>query len=399
MKRLIALLTAVCLMFSFAACGKTEPVAQTEIEPMKVGMVCIGDENSAYDRNFYMAANNATEILAKEGIAIEWVYVYNKPEGDEVITANTDLADTGCEIIFNNSYGQEPAMLQVAPEYPEVQFVGLTNEASTFDDLANTHNAFVRIYEGRYLAGIVAGMKLNELLANGTITEPKIGYVGAYSFAEVISGFTAYYLGAKSVCPSVTMEVVFVNSWSDATLEANAAETLLGNGCTIISQHSDNTTPATCAQNHNCFHTGYNIDMSDVAPAASLISTRIDWTNYFVYAIRAVYKGEEFSQDYCAGLAEGDVVLTALNNPIAANGTEEMLAVAKDAIVKGILKMFDTSTFTVHGAVIEQAFALDTNNDWVPDSEEAIVDGQFLESYYKSAPYFALQIDGITWIN
>ena len=292
-------------------------------------------------------------------------------------------------------------MLKVAPDYPEIEFISCTNQASWGDDLENTHNAFANIYEGRYLAGVAAGMKLQEMIDNGEITADQavIGYVGAYSFAEVISGFTAYYLGAKSVCPSVTMKVQFVGSWSNATEEGNAAAALCDQGCIMISQHSDNTTPATMAQSKGAFHTGYNNDMTGVAPDASIIGTRIDWSVYFEYAIEAVANGETFDQDWCHGMDEGAVVMTTLNEAIAAEGTAEKLAEVEEAIRTGELQVFDTSTFTVDGAELTQAFALDTDGDFVADSEEAVFDGAFHESYFQSAPYFTVEIDGIEWLN
>ncbi len=410
MKKLLALLLAFAMVFSLAACGDNgdAPSGSQGADgsdggrTIKVGLVCIGDENDqGYTYNFIRGQEAADAALKAEGINVEWIIKYNLIEGDPVAVANEELVEEGCEIIFNNSYGQEPAMLTVAAENPEVQFVGMTNEGSWKDDLTNTHNAFARIYEGRYLAGVAAGLKMQEMIDNGEITadEAVIGYVGAYSFAEVISGFTAYFLGARSVCPSTTMKVQFVGSWSDATEEANAAAALCDAGCVMISQHSDNTTPATTAQEKGVFHTGYNNDMSGVAPNASIIGTRIDWTNYFVYAIKAVYNGEEFDQDYCHGLAEGEVVLTTLNEAIAAAGTAEKLAEVEEQLKSGALQVFDTSTFTVGGETLTNAFALDTDGDFTPDSEEAVFDGAFHESHFQSAPYFAIQIDGIDWLN
>ena len=415
MKKLLAAILAVAMLLTFCACGGGESTTPTDApkpddggddaKTIKVGLVCIGDENDqGYTYNFIRGTESATEALKAEGINVEWVIKYNLIEGDPVATANEELAEDGCAIVFNNSYGQEPAMLTVAPNYPDVQFVGLTNEGSWKDDLDNTHNAFSRIYEGRYLAGVVAGLKLQEMIDNGEIKadEAKIGYVGAYSFAEVISGFTAYYLGAKSVCESVSMMVQFVGSWSDATLEANAAQALIDKGAVLISQHSDNTTPATTAEKAGKFHTGYNADMISAAPKASLVSTRIDWTNYFVYAIKAVANGENFDQDYAHGLAEGEVVLTDLNKDIIAEGTQAKLDEVKAKIISGEIKVFDTDTFTVDGKKVESAFAIDTDGDFVPDKGEAIEDGAFCESKVPglmSAPYFALRIDGIEWLN
>ena len=421
-KRLLALLLAGAMSVGLAACGnsgdegsantpaggETTPVTDGTGEPsaegktVKVGMVCIGDENDqGYTYNFMKAVEEATAQLAEQGITVEWSYKKNILEDSGCEDANIELAEDGCDIIINNSYGFEPFMLKVAPDYPEIQFVGCTNQGSWNDGLENTHNAFANIDEGRYLAGVAAGMKLQQLIDEGTIKpeEAVIGYVGAFSFAEVISGMTSYFLGARSVCPSVTMKVQFVGSWSDATEESNAASALCDLGCKLISQHSDNTTPATMAQSKGAFHTGYNNDMTGVAPDASIIGCRIDWTNYFVYAIESVANGQEFDQDYCYGYDHGDVVLTELNEKIAAPGTAQKLAEVEAGLADGSIKVFDTSTFTVEGETLTSAFALDTDGDFTPDSEEAVFDGAFHESYFQSAPYFAIKIDGIEWLN
>ena len=416
-KRLLALLLAGAMTFGLAACGNTDQgsaespsgttPAGTETggeaaKTVKVGLICIGDENDqGYTYNFIRGKEAVTEALAAKGITVDWEVKYNVGEDSSCEEANIELAEAGCDLIINNSFGFEPYMLKVAPDYPEIEFISCTNQASAVDELENTHNAFANIYEGRYLAGVVAGMKLQEMIESGEIADEEavIGYVGAYSFAEVISGFTAYYLGAKSVCPSVTMKVQFVGSWSDATLEGNAAQALCDAGCVMISQHSDNTTPATAAQNAGAFHTGYNNDMIAVAPEASLIGTRIDWSVYFEYAIEAVANGESFEQDWCHGMDEGAVVMTPLNEEIAAAGTADKLAEVEEQLRSGALQVFDTSTFTVEGAELTTCMALDTDGDFVADSEEAVFDGAFHESYFQSAPYFTVQIDGIEWLN
>lgn len=404
MKKILAIVLCLTLVLSLAACGgNTGDESKTgEDTVYKVGMVCIGDENAAYDRNFYMAADAAREQLKDRGINIEWVYTYNHPEGDEVAVDNEELASQGCIAVFNNSYGQEPAMLTVAPNYPDTVFVAVTNEGSWKDNLDNTVNSFPSIYEGRYLTGVAAGAKLQEMIDKGEIKENEaiLGYVGAYTFAEVISGYTAFFLGARSVCPSVKMMVEFIGSWGDPTMEANTAQDLIDRGAKVISQHSDSTTPATTAQSNGVYHVGYNIDMSDIAPEASLISSRIDWTNYMVYVIEKAVKGEKVDPDYTQhGFASGDVVVTQLNEKIAAEGTKEKLAQVEEDIKSGKIKVFDTSTFKVDGKEVKTAFALDTDRDFKPDSEEAIFDGAFNESYFQSAPYFALKIDGIELLN
>ena len=422
MKKFLAILLSLVMVLSLAACGggsdqpspTTDKPAENqpaddqgggapETKTVKVGLICIGDENDqGYTYNFIRGKEAATEALAAKGIDVDWVVKWNIAENSGCEDANIELADDGCQLIINNSFGFEDHMLKVVDDYPEVEFIACTNQGSWNDGRDNTHNAFANIYEGRYLAGVVAGMKLQQMIDDGEISEKEavIGYVGAFSFAEVISGFTSYFLGARSVCPSVTMKVQFVGSWSDATEEANAASALADMGCVLISQHSDNTTPATTAQSKGVFHTGYNNDMISVAPEASLIGTRINWAPYFEYAIESVANGESFDQDWCHGMDMDAVVMTDLNEAIAAPGTAEKLAEVEEAIRSGKLQVFDTSTFTIDGGqTLTSAFALDTDGDFTPDSEEAVFDGAFHESYFQSAPYFALSIDGIEWLN
>ena len=402
MKKFLALLLSLVMVLALVACGdkkddtNTDDQDNNEVTDFKVGFIMLHDENSTYDLNFINAAKEACETLG-----VEYTIVTNVPEGQECYDKAAELADAGCNIIFADSFGHEDYMIQAAKDFPDVQFCHSTGTKAHTEGLSNYHNAFASIYEGRYLAGIAAGMKLNEMIANGEFTadEAKIGYVGAFTYAEVISGYTSFFLGARSVCPSVTMKVQFVGSWSDATEESNAASALCDLGCKLISQHSDNTTPATMAQSKGAFHTGYNNDMTGVAPDASIIGCRIDWTNYFVYAIESVANGQEFDQDYCYGYDHGDVVLTELNEKIAAPGTAEKLAEVEAGLADGSIKVFDTSTFTVEGETLTSAFALDTDGDFTPDSEEAVFDGAFHESYFQSAPYFAIKIDGIEWLN
>ena len=273
MKKFFAIFVAIILTFSFVACGGGKK-EDNEENTIKVGMVCIGDENTAYDRNFYTACEAAKDRLAKKGINVQWVFTYNHAEGEVVTEDCITLAEDGCQIVILNSYGQESAMFNAAEEYPDVLFISLTNEGSRTDGRENTINAFPSVYEGRFLAGVAAGCKLNELINNNTITPEQavMGYVGAFPFAEVISGYTAFYLGAKSVCPSVTMLVNFVESWGDVGLESVAANVLVEKGAVLLSQHSDTTSPASVAENRGVYHVGYNVSMIDVAKNASIIS-------------------------------------------------------------------------------------------------------------------------------
>ena len=404
MKKLFSTLLSAAMIFTLAGCsdgGNSSASAGTDDKTYTVGMVCIGNAEMAYDRNFYNAADAAKEILADKGINIEWKYTYDHPEGDPVAADCTEFGEDGAIAVFLNSYGMENAMLTVAGDYPETVFASLTNEGSKSDDLDNTVNAFPSIFEGRYLTGIAAGMKLNEMIENGEITEDEavLGYVGAYTYAEVVSGYTSFYLGAKSVCPSATMLVEFIGSWGDPAMEATTAEHLIDQGAVVISQHSDSTTPATKCQEKGVYHIGYNIDMSDVAPEASIVSSTIDWTNYFVYVIETIVNGGTVDQDYMNhGLKDGDIKLTALNESVAAAGTAEAIEAAKQDIVDGKLQVFDTSTFTVGGKEVTEAY-LDMIADFTPDDVNAISDGYYHESGYKSAPNFDLRIDGITLVN
>lgn len=403
MKKILAVLLALVMILSLAACGgESGNNNEQGKKKFKVGLICIGDENDqGYTYNFLRGQKEAQKQLAAKGIDAEWHIIYNKVAGAEVGDANRDLVEEGCKIIFNNSFDHAYEIPAIAAENPDVHFVGMTNSNLYNDGLDNTSNAFAAIYQGRYLAGVVAGLKLQEMIDNGEIKadEAVIGYVAAYYYAEVVSGYTAYYLGAKSVCPSVTMITQMVGSWSDATAEGDAAKALIAQGAVMISQHADNTNAATEAEAAGVFHTGYNNDMTKIAPKASLVSTRIDWTKYFVDTVTAAYNGEPIPGDYCGTYADGEIILTELNKDIIAAGTEEKLAEVEKQLADGTLKVFDTSAFTVDGKEVTHQFALDTDGDWVEDSEEAIIDGEFKESYYQSAPYFTLKIDGITRID
>ena len=342
------------------------------------------------------AATAATEKL---GLTEDQVmFKSNIPESNECYEAAAELVDAGCDLIFADSFGHESFMLQAAQEFPEVQFCHATGTQAHTAGVANFHNAFASIYEGRYLAGIAAGMKLNEMIANGQITEDqaKMGYVGAYPYAEVKSGYTSFYLGAKSVCPSVTMDVKFTNSWFDIAKEKEAAISLINDGCVLISQHADSEgAPKACEEN-NVPNVAYNISTISIAPNTALISSKIDWQPYFEMMIKNAKEGTEIPTDYCATAAEGAVILTELNAAVAAEGTQEAIDDAKAKLASGELKVFDTANFTVGGQTLTSYMAdVDSDEAYTPDTE-VVSDGYFHESEYRSAPYFDIDIDGIT---
>ena len=401
--KLLALLTAVAMLFCFAACGgsgdenqTTDPAGESGLANLKVGFIFLHDENSTYDLNFIKAAR---EACAKLGV--EMVEKVNIPESNDCYEAAVDLADRGCDIVFADSFGHEQYMIQAAKEYPDVQFCHATGTMAHTENLANYHNAFASIYEGRYLAGVAAGLKLNEMIEAGEFTaeEAKMGYVGAFTYAEVISGYTSFYLGAKSVCPTVTMEVQFTGSWYDEMAEKEAAQKLLSNGCKLISQHADSMGAPTACETKGVPNVSYNGSTVAACPNTFIISSRINWVPYYEYIINCVANGEAIAADWCKGFDAGSVELSEINDKAAAAGTAEKLEAVKADLAAGKIHVFDTATFTVGGETLTSYMAdVDTDADYTADTE-VIADGYFHESEYRSAPYFDLRIDGITLLN
>ena len=412
-KRVLSLITVLAMTVGMlAGCGgssndastdtKAETTAETTDEgessslaDVKVGFIFLHDENSTYDLNFMNAAKEACEKLG-----VEYTAKTNIPEGQECYEAACELADAGCDFIFADSFGHEDYMIEAAKEYPEVQFSHATGTKAHTESLDNFHNAFASIYDGRYLAGIVAGEKLNEMIANGEITEDqaKIGYVGAYTYAEVISGYTSFFLGARSVCPTATMEVTFTGSWYDETAEKEGANKLIENGCVLISQHADSMGAPTACETAGVPNVSYNGSTESACPNTFLVSSRVNWEPYFEYAINCVANGEAIDTDWTGSLATESVVLSDLGTAVA-EGTQEAVEEAKAKLESGDLHVFDTSTFTVEGAELTTYMAdVDTDANYEGD-HEAVSDGYFHESEYRSAPYFDVQIDGITLLD
>ena len=402
MKKFLAMLLALVMALSLVACGeKKDPAGDDTKNPdegskVKVGFITLHDENSTYDKNFIDAAK---EACANLGLVENEDYFIktNVGETEQCAEVAADLVDAGCNIIFADSFGHEPYMIQVAKENPEVQFCHSTGTRAHTEGLANYHNAFASIYEGRYLAGIAAGMKLNAMIEAGDIKaeEAKMGYVGAFTYAEVVSGYTSFYLGAKSVCPTVTMEVTFTGSWYDETLEKEGAEKLIQGGCKLISQHADSLGAPTACENAGVPNVSYNGSTQAACPNTYIISSRINWAPYYEYAIKAVMDGTAIDVDWTGTLATNSVVLTDLNTTVAAEGTAEAIAAATEKLEKGEIHVFDCSTFTVKGETLTSYQAdVNADSDNTPDTE-VVHDGYFAESEKRSAPYFDLEIDGI----
>ncbi|MDD5906280.1 MAG: BMP family ABC transporter substrate-binding protein [Clostridiales bacterium] len=395
MKKFLALILALVMALSLVACG--ENTNEPDGAKVKVGFITLHDENSTYDLNFI---NGAKEAIANLGLTEDdYILKTNVPEGQECYETACDLVDNGCNIIFADSFGHEPYMIDAAKKYPDVQFCHSTGTRAHTEGLANYHNAFASIYEGRYLAGIAAGMKLNEMIEAGEFTadEAKMGYVGAFTYAEVISGYTSFYLGAKSVCPTVTMDVTFTGSWYDEALEKEGAQKLIDGGCKLISQHADSLGAPTACENAKIPNVSYNGSTKSAAPNTYIISSRINWAPYYEYAIKAVMDGTAIDTDWTGTLATGSVVLTELNEDVAAEGTADAIKAAQEKLEKGEIHVYDCNNFTVKGAPlsVDHMADVDTDEAYTPDTK-VVKDGYFAESEFRSAPYFDLEIDGIT---
>ena len=404
-KKIIAVLLAVVLAaVAFAACskkpadnneGKTDN-AVVDAAKVKIGFIFLHDENSTYDLNFLNAAKEACEELG-----VEYILKTNIPEGNECYEAAADLVDQGCNIVFADSFGHEDFMIQAAKEFTDVEFCHATGTKAHTENLPNFHNAFASIYEGRYLAGVAAGMKLNEIKEAGKLkgSVPKMGYVGAYTYAEVISGYTSFYLGAKSICPDVVMDVRFTGSWYDETAEKEAAQALIDSGCDLISQHADSMGAPTACENAGIPDVSYNGSTQAACPNTFIVSSRINWAPYFKYIITQKAEGKTIDTDWTGTIASGSVELTAVNEQAAAEGTQAKIDEVKAGLEDGSIHVFDTANFTVQGAPLTTYMAdVDTDEAFTPDTE-AIKDGYFDESASRSAPYFDVRIDGITLLN
>ncbi len=409
LKKILAVVLALVMVATvFAACGGNNEPEQKE--KMKVGFIFLHDEQSTYDKNFMDAAKAACEEMG-----VEMVQKTQIPESNKCYDAAIELIETeGCTIIFADSFGHEAFLLKAAKEYPKVQFCHATGTQAHTAGLDNFHNAFASIYEGRYLAGVAAGMKLNEMIEAKEITadEAKMGYVGAFTFAEVISGYTSFYLGAKSICPSVTMDVKFTGSWYDEQLEKEAAQSLIANGCVLISQHADSMGAPTACETAGVPNVSYNGSTVAACPETFIVSSKIDWTPYFKYMIQCVFDGKDIDTDWTGTIETGSVVLTEVNEKAAAKGTAAKLEEVKAKLLDGSIKVYDTSTFTVtvtdslnvnakvddNGNLVGYNADVDTDAAFAGDTE-VVKDGEFMESSFRSAPYFDARIDGITLLD
>jgi basic membrane protein A len=407
-KKVIAIVLAIALVAAIAvglvACNKQQaeekaafggfkPVAKSDL---KFGLITLHDSTSTYDKNFIDALN---EVKTTLGLSNDQVIVASGiEEGDGCYQKACELAEAGCNIIFADSFGHEDYMIKAAKQYPNVRFAHATGTQAHTELLPNFYNAFASIYEGRYLAGVAAGLKLQ---AMGKTDAPNIGYVGAYTYAEVISGYTSFYLGVKSVVPSVTMDVQFTGSWFDPTAENAAATNLINNKhCVLISQHADSMGAPNACKEAGVPNVTYNVSTKNECPDSYLIGSRINWAPYYTYLINCTLNGvTAVGFDWVGGFAEESVELLEINDAVAAPGTEEYLETVALELASGARHVFDVNNFKVGGKTLTEYLAdVDSDAAFAKDTQ-VILDGQFVESLYRSAPYFDVQIDGITLLN
>lgn len=437
MKRFLSLLLACVMVFAvaltMASCEKEEetgkpygfeetkelaaqgavnevaPAVTGDVSKLKVGVILIGNDQEGYTKAHIDGITQAASALGIDvDSQIRWKY--NTPENETVTSNAEQLIAEGCNVIVSNSYGHQSYMQELAGKYADVQFIAMTGDTAASSGLSNLSNAFTKVYESRYVAGVVAGMKLKELIDGNKLTDAnydgenvKIGYVGAFDFAEVMSGYTAFYLGVKSIVNNVVMNVHFTDSWYDFDKEKAAAAALVESGCVIVSQHADSAGAPTAVEEaykagKTAFCVGYNVSMLDAAPNSALTSATNVWSVYYQYAFATAINGGDIASNWSAGYKEGAVKITELG-PNCAEGTQAKVDEVVGKLKSGELNVFDTSKFTVEGKTITWAYATDSDGDWTYDKNNVVADGYFHESFVQSAPAFNLKIDGIKWLN
>ncbi len=389
----------------------SEVKESAEKTDIKIGCILIGDSTEGYTEAHIIGIQAACEALGIDHTKEENViWKYKVPESEDCTNTARDLVAQGCNIIISNSYGHQDFMKIVAAEYPNVQFVSMTGDTAASSGLNNFTNAFTEVYQSRYVSGVVAGLKIKELLDNDKIPangkdadgNVKVGYVGAYPYAEVVSGYTAFFLGIQSVVPNVVMDVQYTFEWYHLDKENEAAKLLMDRGCVIIGQHADSVGAPTAVQaahddGKEVYSIGYNIDMTNIGDAV-LTSATNTWSVCYEYLFKSIINGADIATNWTGGYAQGAVTTTKLGTSVP-EGTEAKINETVDAIKSGKLHVFDITKFTVDGKQVTSAFATDSDGDWTADCNNVIADGYYHESWVQSAPSFTLRIDGITELN
>ena len=384
-----------------AACGNGKAAAD-----VTVGLICLHGDYSTYDNNFIVAMK-----AAQKKLGFKLTIAQNIPEGQDCYDKAVEMAELGCNVIFADSFGHEDFLIQAAKQYKDVLFCHATGTQGAKENLDNFGDAFASIYEGRYLAGVAGGLKLAALYGEGDGTKvsaenAKVGYVGAFTYAEIISGFTSFYLGVKSVVPNATMDVKYTGSWYDETLERNIANELIAGGCKLISQHADSHGAPTACESAGVPNVSYNGSTLSDGPNTYLVSSRINWEPYYEHVINGYLDAKKngtapkVENDWSGGIKEGSVELDepSKNCP---SGTKEKLDAAKKDLEDGKLHVFDFANFTVGGEAPSAENMAPGKATWeeIPAGVDLFKDGYYHESEFRSAPSFDVIIDGITNLN
>lgn len=392
-RKLLLLGAGVLAMSAVSGCSNGNSA-----KDLKVGLILLHPAaSSTYDKNFREAFEAAQKKLGFQAVIKE-----NIEEGDPCQVAAEEMAEQGCDIVFADSFGHEDYMIEAAKNYPNTMFCHATGVRAATAGVANFYNAFASIYEGRFLAGVVAGLKLQELYGEGenkavSDENAKVGYVGAYPYAEVVSGYTSWFLGVRSVVENATMEVAYTNEWYHESKERTAAELLLGRGAKLLSQHADSYGAPNACEAANVPNVSYNGSTLEQCPKTFLVSSKINWQPYYEHVIDCRLKNKQLEKDYVGTFATGSVQLTDFSKNCA-QGTAEKVNAIKAELEAGTRHVFDTSKFTVGGkAPTEENCAPNSEFTWdVPEGIKLIEDGYYHESVYRSAPSFDVRIDGIT---
>lgn len=315
-------------------------------DSIKVGVIHLSDpaEGSGYTYTHDIGIMGMQQNLGLSDSQIIRKINVNDSDKDATRKAIKECIDEGCNIIFSTSWGYMETTAQMAEEYPDVYFSHGTGYMSNGK---NFNNYFGRIYQPRYLSGIVAGMN--------TKTN-KIGYVAAMGSenSEVTGGIDAFALGVYSVNPSAQIYVKVTNSWYDPEAEKAAASTLLDMNCDVITQHCDTTYPQLLAQQKNVYSIGYNSDMSKDAPDACLCSVIWNWSAYYTAAVQSVIDGTWDGSNYYGGMNENIVGITQLAD-FCKSGTQQKVDEAKKDIISGKLGIFDGVIETNTGTTVGES--------------------------------------------
>ena len=389
----------VASLGGLVGCGKKAAADVT------VGLICLHGSYSTYDNNFIIAMKDAQKKLGFKLAISEDI-----PEGPECYDEAKKLAQSGCDVIFADSFGHEQHMIKAAKEFPNTLFCHATGTNAASENLDNFGNAFASIYEGRYLAGVAGGLRMKADIEAGkyTAAEAKVGYVGAFTYAEIISGMTSFYLGVRSVVPEATMEVKYSGSWYDENAEKSIAKELINDyGCKLISQHADSHGAPTACEDAKVPNVSYNGSTLSDGPNTYLINSRINWAPYYEHVINGFLEAKKAGEapkvenDWSEGFKAGSVEVDKASKNCP-DGAQAKLDEVKKDLEDGKLHVFDLSKFTVGGAAPSAANMMpDPKNTYpnAPAADKLLANGYYHESEFRSAPSFDVFIDGIHNIN